>query len=188
MNDVHGEKPKACFYNDKAALKGIAERFVKTMLENRMPLEDIVILSVHSLEHSALHGVKELAGLPVSNTFEEGKIWVTTTRKFKGLEAKAVLLVDVEVSKLTDAVMQRMIYIGGSRANSYLKVAFYEDVEKGEYRAIVDVLQKQVAENCGDAQDDETGTGISLPGVTEEKLPGTRKSVVKLMKMETETQ
>jgi len=180
VNNVHGEKPKAVFYNDKAAARGIAERFVKTMQENRVALEDMVILSIHSLEHSALHGVTELAGIPVSNTLEEGKVWVTTTRKYKGLEAKAVLLVDVEVSKLTDAVMQRMIYIGGSRANTYLKVAFYEDVEKGDYQGIVDSLQEQMKENCkgeADATDD-----------VKENLPGTRKSVVKLLKMETEAQ
>lgn len=173
VNDVHGEKPKAVFYNDKAALKGIAERFVKTMQENRVALEDMVILSVHSLEHSALHGVTELAGIPVSNTMEEGKVWVTTTRKYKGLEAKAVLLVDVEVSKLTDAVMQRMIYIGGSRANTHLKVAFYEDVEKGDYRGIVDALQEQMKRNA------EVVDGAEVT-----KLPGTRKSVVKLLKMD----
>ena len=173
VNDVHGEKPKSVFYNDKAALKGIAERFVKTMQENRVTLEDMVILSVHSLEHSALHGVTELAGIPVSNTLEEGKVWVTTTRKYKGLEAKAVLLVDVEVSKLTDVVMQRMIYIGGSRANTYLKIAFYEDVEKGQYRGIVDTLQEQVNRDTEDAVCNE-----------KTKLPGTRKSVVKLLKME----
>jgi hypothetical protein len=174
VNDVHGEKPKAVFYTDKAALKGIAERFVKTMQENRVALEDMVILSVHSLEHSALHGVTELAGIPVSNTLEEGKVWVTTTRKYKGLEAKAVLLVDIEVSKLTDAVMQRMIYIGGSRANTYLKVAFYEDVEKGDYRGIVDALQEQVERN----------TETDVDGAEETKLPGMRKSVLKLLKME----
>ena len=173
VNNVHGEKPKAVFYNDKAALKGIAERFVKTMQENRVPLEDMVILSVHSLEHSALHGVIELAGIPVSNTLEEGMVWVTTTRKYKGLEAKAVLLVDVEVSKLTDAVMQRMIYIGGSRANTYLKVAFYEDVEKSDYRDIVDVLQEQMKRNAE-----------VVEGGEETKLSGTRKSIVKLLKME----
>ena len=173
VNDVHGEKPKAVFYNDKAALKGIAERFVKTMQENRVALEDMVILSVHSLEHSALHGVTELAGIPVSNTLEEGKVWITTTRKYKGLEAKAVLLVDVEVSKLTDAVMQRMIYIGGSRANTYLKVAFYEDVDKGDYRGIVDALQEQMKRNVE-----------VVDGTGETKLPGTRKSIVKLLKME----
>ena len=174
VNNVHGEKPKAVFYNDKAAARGIAERFVKTMQENRVALEDMVILSVHSLEHSALHGVRSLAGIPVSNTLEEGKVWVTTTRKYKGLEAKAVLLVDVEVSKLTDAVMQRMIYIGGSRANTYLKVAFYEDVEKGDYRGIVDALQEQI--KCNMETDDDCDNA---------KLPGTRKSVVKLLKMKT---
>ena len=89
-----------------------------------------------------------------------------------------MLLVDVEVSKLTDAVMQRMIYIGGSRANSYLKVAFYEDVEKGDYRGIVDALQEQMKRNAEDVD----------AYVEETKLPGTRKSVVKLLKMETEAQ
>jgi len=184
VNDVHGEKPKAVFYNDKAAVRGIAERFVKNMLENRVALEDLVILSVHSLEHSSLYGLSELAGLPVSNTLEEGKVWVTTTRKFKGLEAKAVLLIDVEVSKLTDPVMQRMIYIGGSRANTYLKVAFYEDVEKGDYRKIVDALQEQMKENCRDSKESEADAEEKMSGVAEAKLPGTRKSVVKLLKME----
>lgn len=111
--------------------------------------------------------------IPVSNTLEEGKVWITTTRKYKGLEAKAVLLVDVEVSKLTNAVMQRMIYIGGSRANTYLKVAFYEDVEKGDYRDIVEALQEQIKRNAED-----------VDGAGETKLPGTRKSVVKLLKMD----
>jgi hypothetical protein len=175
VNNVHGEKPKAVFYSDKAAARGIAERFVKTMQDNRVALEDVVILSVHSLEHSALHGVRSLAGIPVSNTLEEGKVWVTTTRKYKGLEAKAVLLIDVEVSKLTDAVMQRMIYIGGSRANTYLKVAFYEDVEKSQYRDIVEALQEQMRRNVA----------TDVAGGEETKLPGTRKSIVKMLRMET---
>ena len=180
LNDVHGERPKAVFYNDKSTVRGIAERFVKNMLDNRIALDEMVILSVHSLEHSALQDVKELAGVPVSNTMEEGKVWVTTTRKYKGLEAKAVLLVDVEVSKLTDAVMQRMIYIGGSRANTYLKVAFYEDVEKGGYREIVDALQEQIRKNKS------TEAAKAEPDATQTNLPGTRKSVLKLLQMEAE--
>ncbi len=176
VNSVRGEKPKAVFYNDKAALKGIAERFVKNMLENRLSLEDMVILSVHSLEHSALQDVTELVGVPVSHTFEEGTVWVTTTRKFKGLEAKAVLLVDVEVSKLTNPVLQRMIYIGGSRANTYLKVAFCEDVEKAAYRDIVRDLQEQIRNRNAESGNEDNP----------DSLPGTRKSVVKLLQMENE--
>ena len=129
-----------------------------------------------------MQGVKELAGVPVSNTMEEGKVWVTTTRKYKGLEAKAVLLIDVEVSKLTDAVMQRMIYIGGSRANSYLKVAFFEDVEKGGYREIVDALQKQKRKNK------VSEVAEAEPDAIQASLPGTRKSVLKLLQMEAEAQ
>ena len=120
--------------------------------------------------------------MPVSNTMEEGKVWVTTTRKYKGLEAKAVLLIDVEVSKLTDAVMQRMIYIGGSRANSYLKVAFFEDVEKGGYREIVDALQKQKRKNK------VSEVAEAEPDAIQASLPGTRKSVLKLLQMEAEAQ
>ena len=180
LNDVHGEKPKAVFYSEKVAVQVIAERFVKNMLDNRIALEEMVILSVHSLEHSALQGVKELAGVPVSNNLEEGKIWFTTTRKYKGLEAKAVLLIDVEVSKLSDPVMQRMIYIGGSRANTYLKVAFYEDVEKGSYREILDALQEQIRKN--------KAADMAEADVTKASLPGTRKSVLKLLQMEAEAQ
>ena len=180
LNDVHGEKPKAVFYSEKVAVQVIAERFVKNMLDNRIALEEMVILSVHSLEHSALQGVKELAGVPVSNNLEEGKIWFTTTRKYKGLEAKAVLLIDVEVSKLSDPVMQRMIYIGGSRANTYLKVAFYEDVEKGSYREILDALQEQIRKN--------KAADMAEADVTKASLPGTRKSVLKLLQMDAEAQ
>lgn len=168
INDIHGGKPKAVFYSDKKGLIAIAEKFVRDMLEQRIAPEDMVILSVHAFEHSALWGTKELAGIPVSLNSEPGKIWFATTRKFKGLEAKAVLVTDVEVSKLIDPVMLRMLYIGGSRANSYLKVAFYEDVEKGDYRDIVARL-----------------TGL-LAASPENKLTGTRKSVVKLLGMESE--
>ncbi len=89
----------------------------------------------------------ELTGLPVSNTLEEGTVWITTTLKFKGFEAKAGLLIDVEVSKLTDAVMQHMIYIVGSWANTCLKVTFYEDVNKIDYQVVVDLLQEQLKSN-----------------------------------------
>jgi hypothetical protein len=38
--------------------------------------------------------------------------------------------------------------------------------------------------HCKDAPEGETEADINLPGVAEAKLPGTRKSVVKLLKME----
>lgn len=102
------------------------------------------------------------------------------------MEAKTVLLVDVEVSKLTDVVMQRMLYMGGSHANTYLKVAFYEDVAKGDYRAIVDVLQEQIKLNDMNVNKNEENSYAA--DVIEAKLPGARKSIIKLLQMETNLQ
>ena len=41
-------------------------------------------------------------------------------RRYKGLEAKAVLLVDVRVSQLIKEVCQHLIYVGISRATAYV--------------------------------------------------------------------
>jgi hypothetical protein len=36
--------------------------------------------------------------------------------------------------------MQRLIYVGSSRATMYLKIAFCEDIEKKNYGPILDAL------------------------------------------------
>ena len=41
-------------------------------------------------------------------------------RRYKGLEAKAVLLMDVCVSQLIKEVCQRLVYVGISRATAYV--------------------------------------------------------------------
>lgn len=54
-------------------------------------------------------------------------MWFTSVRKFKGLEAKAVLLIDGDVSKLHEPLMQRILYVGCSRANDYLQIALLRE-------------------------------------------------------------
>ncbi|MCH3914461.1 MAG: NERD domain-containing protein [Acidaminococcaceae bacterium] len=187
LNKVHGEKPKAVFYLDKKELSGIAAQFVKDMLQQRVKLEDMVILSVHSVEHSALYGLDELAGIPVSLEPEQGKIWFTSVRKYKGLEAKAVLLTDIEVSRLEEPVMRRLIYVGGSRATTYLKLAFYENVPKKFYGQLVKNLAEEKQErqkmwpmNMRTEQENMSNETKDINS----KIVGNRKSLVGLLGME----
>lgn len=70
---------------------------------------------------------ERLAGVPVSTERVKGKVWFTSVRKFKGLEAKAVLLIDGDVSKLHEPLMQRILYVGCSRANDYLQIALLQE-------------------------------------------------------------
>ena len=64
----------------------------------------------------------------------------TTVRRYKGLEAKGVLLVDVHVSKLVKPTCQRLVYVGSSRASAYLETIFLSDVSAEEYPALVEQL------------------------------------------------
>lgn len=139
-NDVHGRKPKAVFCPDKTAVRKAAEDFVRGMKKQGLKYEELAILTVRGTEVSALSGVKELAGVPVSFEQAAGKVLFTSVRKFKGLEAKAVLLVDMPVSRLAVELWQRLFYVGCTRALAYLKVAFWEDIEPEEYSELLEQL------------------------------------------------
>ena len=146
LSDVHGKRPCAVFVSQTEALAQAAADFVRRMRSaERLELRDIVILTVSTLVKSVLGSLTELAGIPVSHKPEEGKLWLTTVRRYKGLEAKAVLLVDVRVSRLTDSTCQRLIYVGSSRATAYLETLFLNDVAKEEYPALTAQLGDDIA-------------------------------------------
>ena len=140
VNTIQGMTPKAVFYGNEKELQKQADRFVKDMCQQGVALKDMVILTAHSVGHSGLKGCRTLNGIPVTTEPEDGKILFTSVRKFKGLEATAVLLIDVNLSELPDDLMQRLIYVGSSRATMYLKIAFCEDIEKKNYGPILDAL------------------------------------------------
>lgn len=64
----------------------------------------------------------------------------TSVRKFKGLEAKAVLLIDILVNRLTNELHKRLVYVGSSRANTYLQLAFYDNASIEDYKFILNHL------------------------------------------------
>ena len=141
LNAIHGKKPRAVFVPDAEALAAAAADFVRRMKsEEKLELQDIVILTVSTLEKSVLAGVTSLAEIPLAHQPAEGKVWFTTVRRYKGLEAKAVLLVDVHVSKLVKPTCQRLVYVGSSRASAYLETIFLSDVSAEEYPALVEQL------------------------------------------------
>lgn len=130
VNNIHGNAPVNYVYRNATELQTIAANFVKKMLQNGLKCEDIVILSIHRTENNPLQEVASLAGVPLSAVREQNKIWFTSIRKFKGLEAKAVLLVGFKFSEADNKLSQRILYVGCSRANAYLQIAFQQDTEE----------------------------------------------------------
>ena len=129
-NDIHGEKPHLSFYKTTSDVESIVESFVKQAISGGLAADDIAILTAKTTENSWIDLGKEYGGKELSPTREPGKVLFTTIRKFKGLEAEAVLIIDASMSLLSKIDNKRLLYVGASRARSLLCIAMLEDIER----------------------------------------------------------
>lgn len=132
-NQVRGETPIAVFYTNKEELLAAASKFVKTAIVAGIEPEQIVFLTAETEQKSFFSDVNSIAGINVSNGIKDGNILFTTIRKFKGLEAKALMLIDVSLTSLTNPEKQRLVYVGCSRAKHLLKIAILEDLDSENF-------------------------------------------------------
>lgn len=132
-NEVHGEIPAARFYTREDEQEHIVSEFIKRVMDEGLDPSDIVILTAKTIESSWIDPKKKYAGRELSSEGEVGKILFTTIRKFKGLEAEAILIVDAQMSALTNPENRRLLYTGSSRAKNLLNIAMLEDIGTGEY-------------------------------------------------------
>ena len=58
----------------------------------------------------------------LSKEMSAGKIWFTTVRKFKGLEADVVIVVDVDGDSFSTEQKKSAFYVGASRAKIHLDI------------------------------------------------------------------
>lgn len=95
----------------------------KVVLPRHRP-EEVVVLSLRGSGRELFHGVARLGGVPVAEwdgqSARPGELRVSTVAKAKGLEAHAVVLVDLE--RLASERDRRAAYVGMSRAKYALYV------------------------------------------------------------------
>lgn len=132
-NDIHGEVPAAKFYSTELEFENVVCDFIARIKEEEVALEDVVILTARTEDRSWIDIHKKYSGISLSNVKEKGKILFTSIRKFKGLEAEAVLIVDASMSALVQPENRRLLYTGTSRAKNLLNIAMLEDVKAGDY-------------------------------------------------------
>ena len=128
-NEIHGDVPAAKFYRTAEELESIVNDFVRRVTSEGLKPEDIVILTATTTEKSWLNTDKSYGGQLLSLSREPGKILYTTIRKFKGLEADAILIVDASTYSLAKPESKRLLYVGTSRARNLLNIAMLDDVE-----------------------------------------------------------
>ncbi|MCQ2515468.1 MAG: ATP-binding domain-containing protein [Saccharofermentans sp.] len=110
---IKGTIPKVYFPSNNEILSQVMDLVFEYETQG---INDVMILTCKTENTSALSEY-------LSNGKLQGKYRFTTCRKFKGLEADAVIIVDVDKKVLTtDAA--RIFYVGASRARLFLNIVF----------------------------------------------------------------
>ena len=136
-NHPKGSKPKLFEYADSQELKGkVANALDAHLSAGGLNPNDIVILTVETEKTSAIgkYFIEEYYKLLDKNNGDTTLF--TTARKFKGLEANIIYLVDVNLDKAEDREWAKRFYIGCSRAKHELHIFFTQINESSLTKAI----------------------------------------------------
>jgi hypothetical protein len=100
-----------------------AKGIVKTSLATgTLQPHDIVVLTMKTVDTSALSKLQKLAGADLAEELTPGHVCFTSVRRFKGLEAKMVIMADVEVGEFYQREYRNRFYVGSSRAMHELHI------------------------------------------------------------------
>jgi superfamily I DNA/RNA helicase len=86
--------------------------------------EEIAILVFDAQSVRALKSSPLLKQFSITDTIQSGSICCTTIRKFKGLEAKVIILLDASPKRLQSDDGTIAFYVGASRAMQQLHIFF----------------------------------------------------------------
>lgn len=125
------------------AAPGNAMMIVETLLQRacehyKIAAHDIAILTLETLTPGGAWSAARIAGQPTSDRPRPGHVTATTVRRFKGLEAKLVIVVDVDLARAVDEEWRRRLYVACSRGRQavHLVTATTEAELKEPLRAL----------------------------------------------------
>lgn len=140
-----GFKPEIYYYENEAQLKNNLQSLLNKLInQEKIDNRDIVILSPHSQENTLIKNGAKLGNFLVTENpvQKNNEIFWTSIYKFKGLESKVILLIDISPSIINK--LNEFMYVGCSRAKSYLALMvdknLFADL-KSEIESVSDVIR-----------------------------------------------
>lgn len=139
---VKGDMPR--FYvceNKKDGLKKLS-MLIDQYRNNGYAYRQICILTVKTEASSLLSGVERIGNHSIRTTRGNSNVLFTTARKFKGLEADAIIIIDVDIDTFANEESKRLFYVGASRAKHQLDIVYVGD-KKGLGDLVADISDKK---------------------------------------------
>ena len=123
-----GDMPTFQWFKDVEEMKKELAVLIGSYLKNGLTYRDICILTLKTEMKSILQGTHIGKHSIIKKRGENGVLF-TTARKFKGLEAEAIIVIDIDDETMKDEESKRLFYVGASRARLFLNLAFVGDDE-----------------------------------------------------------
>ena len=117
LTGITGEQPKIVFSNNMYV---DLERLIKYYLSDLFDFsaDDITILTLETEQKSFINDINYIDNYKISRERKQGCIFFTSARKFKGLESRVVILIDINEHSFSDE--KKLFYVACSRARHNL--------------------------------------------------------------------
>jgi len=122
FGSVEGSKPYLWEITDENSLIKLIREILFSLFSKEIRAGEVAILTLRTTGKSALAGTDRIEKWPLQSELTDEAICYTTVRKFKGLEANVVLLVDVRLAELENEDIRKLLYLGASRAKHELHI------------------------------------------------------------------
>lgn len=124
---VKGDMPSFYLCSDaKEALNVLSKGIDKYRAAN-YAYEQICILTLKTENNSILKDIEKIGKHQIKKERDGKGVLFTTVRKFKGLEADVIIIIDMDGKTFTNDESKRLFYVGSSRAKHQLDIVFIGD-------------------------------------------------------------
>lgn len=143
---INGNEVKYIVYQNNEGQKSKIKQVIKDLKAEGISINDIVVLSKYTFENSLFKGdnfLKDICNIKFSEEYlDEEKLGITfsTIHSFKGLEAKVVLLCDVD--KVEEKYNQLLNYVAISRSKEVLYIFLNEEAFRQYNKNIIKTYEK----------------------------------------------
>jgi hypothetical protein len=138
---INGEQTSISFVEGQALPKLVRLLTLLTGDTYGYEYSDIVILSMTTEDNSLLCGVNRISGIPILRERSNSAVFFTTSRKFKGLESRVVIVTDIDDNCFIDDAKKRNFYVACSRATQ--KLILFVNADESKIQAMADTINSK---------------------------------------------
>ena len=136
------------YWKTSSELVLVLEHVLESLVKQKTPIENIIILSPRRLENSNLARIQRISRFPLvdisrgTKTTKLHGIKFSTVHSFKGLESQVVVIVDIET--VVGEHQKSILYVAMSRARSLLILMIKECAKKAVETRIRKTLKQNI--------------------------------------------